>query len=392
MTDTFTTLEQVQQTEGAKATLERLAEVLTEEQNHHRLFDVLLMQKKLELALPLVRPTSFDDVAEEHRSTFEQHYIESARHVGNLLIEHGKLGDAWVYFQTIGEPGPVREALDQVAIGGDFDDRTEELINVALHEGAHPVKGLELMLASHGTCNTITALDQQIMQLPEDDRRRAAALLVRQIYGDLCHTLNHEITQRIPLVTPSENLRELISGDRDWLFAEGNYHIDVSHLNAVVRFARSLQADDPELSSAVELAEYGTRLDSQFQYAAEAPFDDFYPAHGHFFRAVLDDGRDEAIAYFQGKLDAADDQEDKQMIAYVMVDLLGRIDLADQAITLASQHLAHVDESTGFSFAEFCQKADRLDLLRDAARDRGDVVTWTGALLSDAPATTTPND
>ena len=80
------------------------------------------------------------------------------------------------------------------------------------------------------------------------------------------------------------------------------------------------------------------------------------------------------------------------MIAYVMVDLLGRIDLAHQAITLASQHLAHVDESTGFSFAEFCQKADRLDLLRDAARDRGDVVTWTGALLSDAPAATTPND
>lgn len=392
MTDTFTTLEQVQQTEGAKATLERLAEVLTEEQNYHKLFDVLLMQKKFEFGLPLVQPTSFDDVGEEHRIAFEQHYVESARQVGNLLIEQGKLGDAWVYFQTIREPAPVREALEQVAVGADFDDRCEELINVALYEGAHPVKGLELMLASHGTCNTITALDQQIMQLPEDDRRQAAALLVRQIYGDLCHTLNHEIAQRIPMVSPSENLHELISGDRDWLFSEGNYHIDVSHLNAVVRFSRSLNADDPELSSAVELAEYGSRLDAQFQYAAEPPFDDFYPAHAHFFRALLDDERDEAIAYFQGQIETTAEEEDKQMIAYVLVDLLGRIDLQEQAINLASQHLAHVDESSGFSFAEFCHSADRLDLLRNAARDRGDLVTWTAAMLGDATTTAASND
>ena len=381
MSDTFTTLEELQKTDGSQAALQELATVLTNEQNYHRLFDVLLMQKKLELGLPLIRPTSFDDVPDDQRTGFEKHYVDSARQVGGMLLEDGRIGDAWVYFQTIQEPGPVREALDGLSANSEDYERTEELINVALYEGAHPVKGLELMLNSHGTCNTITALDQQIMQLPPDDRLASAQLLVNQLYGDLCHTLNAEITQRLPMIEPSENLRQLISGDRDWLFAEGNYHIDVSHLSAVVRFARSLEPDSPELSRALELAEYGARLDEQFRYPGEAPFGDFYTAHGHFFRALLDDGRDEAVGYFQAQLESEPDEEDKQMIAYVVVDLLRRIGLIDQAVELAVTHLANLDESTGFSFAEFCQVAGRLDLLRDTARNNGDLVTWAGALI-----------
>ena len=69
------------------------------------------------------------------------------------------------------------------------------------------------------------------------------------------------------------------------------------------------------------------------------------------------------------------------MIAYVVVDLLRRIGLIDQAVELAVTHLANLDESTGFSFAEFCQVAGRLDLLRDTARSNGDLVTWAGALI-----------
>ena len=54
MSDTFTTLEELQKTDGSQAALQELATVLTNEQNYHRLFDVLLMQKKLELGLSLI--------------------------------------------------------------------------------------------------------------------------------------------------------------------------------------------------------------------------------------------------------------------------------------------------------------------------------------------------
>ena len=56
----------------------------------------------------------------------------------------------------------------------------------------------------------------------------------------------------------------------------------------------------------------------------------------------------------------------------------------DEAVELAVTHLAHLDESTGFCFAEFCHIAGRLDLLRDTARNRGDLVTWAAALIGNS--------
>ena len=58
-------------------------------------------------------------------------------------------------------------------------ENIDDLISVALYEKAHPVKGLELMLKSRGTCNTISAFDQAIAQLSSDERLRGAELLVK---------------------------------------------------------------------------------------------------------------------------------------------------------------------------------------------------------------------
>ena len=77
---------------------------------------------------------------------------------------------------------------------------------------------------------------------------------------------------------------------REWLLANDSYHIDVSHLNAVVRFARALDRECPELDLALQLAEYGARLAPQYQYAGTPPFEEFYPAHIRFLGALL--GRD----------------------------------------------------------------------------------------------------
>ena len=66
---------------------------------------------------------------------------------------------------------------------------------------------------------------------------------------------------------------EAITG-RDWLFDDGNYHIDVSHLAAVVRFARFLPPESAGLPVVLELCEYGKRLSPQFQFPADPPFDD----------------------------------------------------------------------------------------------------------------------
>jgi hypothetical protein len=366
---------------GPSAVVDRLVTLLRDEKSYHRLFDALLLREKLALGAPLTRPTAFDDVPSERRDDFEKAYVVAAREVADLLLAEGKLSQAWVYFHAIRELTPLREALDKIVPSREADDRSEELIEVALFKGVHPLKGVETMLKTHGTCSTITALDQQFAQLKSEDRSACAAAMVRQLHGDLMHNVSNEVKQRMPFASPATSLRELVAG-RDWLFADSNYHIDVSHLNATVRFARALSADQPELKLARDLAEYGACLASQFQYAGEPPFEEFYPAHQHYFRFLLNEERPLAEAYFRQKLEQEPDAQDQTLIAYVLVDLLVRADRFDEAIPLAEQHLVDADGDFAAAFAELCEKAQRFDALKRSAERRGDLVTFTAALLS----------
>lgn len=376
----FEELESTLESRGADAAIDRLIESIRNGGEYKTLFDALCLKSKHEMGLPLVQPTSFHDVPDDRQEEFEKRYVDAAREVGDLLLAAGDIPNAWVYLRTIREPEKVRAAIDALPIPREPDESTEELINVALYEGANPARGLEIMLHTHGTCNTVTAMDQHAAQLPEEDRRRAAAALVNQLYSEVVQSIQYEVRQRMAGAPPADSLRELFSG-RDWLFGEGNYHVDVSHLNAVVRFARFLEPGHEALPKAVELAEYGSQLDKQFQYPGDPPFDDFYPAHVQFLKALAGDNADDAVAYFREKLDAEPDAEDKPYLAYVLMDLLIRLDRRDEALAVASEYLRDVEDPDGFSFSRLCQETGRMDKLQEAARARGDMVRFTAALV-----------
>ncbi len=380
MTDTFTQLTEAK-TAGSKAVFDKLLDALRSQKDYHHLFDATLMRKKQELGLPLLKPTSLDDVPSDKRTDFEKIYVESAREVGQLFLTEGQIANAWLYFRTIRESQPVAKALDAMSNHRDPGQDTEELIQVALFEGANPAKGVQWMLRTHGTCSTITSLEQQMVRIPPADRKQCAAILVRHLYNDITESVRADVQRRMAMAPPCDSLREWIAG-RDWLFQEGNYHIDVSHLNAVVRFARFLDKSCPELKLAVELADYGGHLDKQFQYPSDPPFDEFYPAHRQFFFALSGEKVDEAFAYFRDRLNAEPDEQNKQLIAYVLVDLASRIDRWDVAIELAEQHLTNLDDGGGFSFSELCRDAKRMDVLQRVAQTKNDLVTFTAALLS----------
>ncbi len=373
-------LKRLRESEGPVAALDRLIAHHQDRGEHLLWFQAMLLKRRHEMDLPLARPMALDDLPEEKRPAFEEAYVEAARAVGQWLLDNDRLPEAWMYFRQIRETETVRKAFDAISANREMDDLTEQLIHVAIYEGAHPVKGLEIMLHTHGTCNTITAYDQQAQQLPGADQRQAAALLVDHLYGELLGVVQQEVQSRMAMTPPSASLRELIAG-RDWLFADGNYHVDVSHLHSVVRFARTLEAEDPQLPKAVELAEYGAELDDQFRYPGDAPFDDYYPAHVAFFKAVLDQDRDASVGYFRDKLAAEPDEEDKALIAFVLVDLLTRCGRMDEAVDVAAAHLAGVEEATGFSLAQLCQDAGRMDKLKEVAEERGDLLGLTAAIL-----------
>ena len=69
------------------------------------------------------------------------------------------------------------------------------------------------------------------------------------------------------------------------------------------------------------------------------------------------------------------------MLAYVLVDLLMRVDRPGDAVEVAAQYLKDVEDPNGFSFAELCREAGRLDLLQNVAKEKGDLVAYTAALV-----------
>lgn len=372
---------------GAPSLFSGLIAALRERKDYHKLFDALCLQQKQRMGLPLGKPTSLEDVPPDRRDEFEQAYVAAAREVGQLLLADKKLGQAWVYFHAIRETQPIRDALDAFPVPRDASEESEEIIDLGLYKGVHPVKGVEVMLRTHGTCSTITSLDQSFSRLPTEDRSQCAALLVRTLHADLVQSVQREVAQRLPFAPPAKTLRELTAG-RDWLFADNNYHIDVSHLHAVVRFARSLAQGAPELALARDLAEYGAQLSPQFQYAGEPPFQDFYRAHIEFFKFLLNEEREAARAYFQRLLDGEPDASDQALIAYVLVDLLVRIDQFAEALPLAERHLLQADADFSAAFAELCEQAGRFDVLERVAEERGDLVTFAAALAHPPTAAT----
>ncbi|QDT39453.1 hypothetical protein [Stratiformator vulcanicus] len=363
---------------GPEEAVARLVSHLRQSGEYDRLFDALLLRKRFELGLPTARPTALDDVEGGPRDEFEKAYVEAAREVGQLHLDAGAIKSAWPYFKTIREFDPVHDALERLDPAKVDYEEVEELVGIALYEAVHPAKGVELMLATHGTCNAVTASDQAFGQLNDEDRAGVAKLLVRQLHGEVSTAVRAEIESKEG--RPPEGRLSDWFAERGWLFENANYHTDVSHLNASVRFAQVLEPDVEEFAMVRELVEYGRHLAPQLQYAGEPPFQDFYNAYAAYYGAIADEDRASGVQYFRDRLDEEPDEPDKPGLAFVLVDLLMRCGEYDQALAAARPWLEGIEQPSGFSFAEVCRKAGRFDVLREVAEKNGDAIRYVAAI------------
>ncbi|MBL8814604.1 MAG: hypothetical protein JNL58_01145 [Planctomyces sp.] len=366
---------------SASDVLDALESTLLIQKDYHRLFDALLIRVRVGLHLPVTKPTSLADVPADAEQAFRSAYMAAARKVGQHFLDDGRLADAWAYFRTIGEPEPVRRAIEAVQIPAEPDTAFDEILNLALYEGAHVVRGLEFLLKTHGTCNTITAMSQLMPQMTQDERRRAAAIMVKHLYTDLQYSLARDVTARGGSVPDGTSIAAMLLGGVS-VFEGGNYHIDVSHLHATVGFARHLRHGDSELELARELAVYGGNLSSQLRYPADVPFDDYYTASLHFLNALAGHDTDQAFAYFVDRLRNEPDAPDQRLIAFVLIDLGQRIGRLEQALEIGGEHLSRLEDPSGFSFSTCCVEAGRTDLLEQNARRNDDVLGLVTSLLS----------
>ncbi|HWE36493.1 MAG TPA: hypothetical protein VG406_08005 [Isosphaeraceae bacterium] len=387
-------LDEILEQFGPSAVLDRLIADLTERGEYRALLDAMLLKARHELGLPLVQDGSLMDLPEPKRSEYEDQYIAAIRKVGGMLLETGEIAAAWPYFRAIGEKEAVVEAIEAFR-PQQGDEAVGKVVEVAFNQGAHPRRGWELILDHFGACSAITAFEH----LPPDDAVRipCADRLTRHLHEQLVASLRYDITRRgEPGPPEGATIPSLLEG-RPWLFEDDNYHIDVSHLASTVRLA-PLLTDPATIALAVELTDYGRNLSERHRYEGEPPFDRPYEDHAVYLRALLGQDVDAAVAHFRAKLDAPAQglpggfEIDPEFLpagpsdtvpAQTLVVLLTRLGRLEEAIDVASTHLAGVPESALFcpSVARLCQRAGRLERLAAIARDGNDPVHYAAAIL-----------
>jgi hypothetical protein len=381
----FDSLDQALRSEGPAAAIDELLRRLDERGEHRALLDALLLKARHELGLPLIADGDASNLPEPVRTQFEDRYVEAIRTVGGKILALGDVPGAWPYFRTIGETGPIVQAIEAYVPVED-DPRLASIIDVAFNQGAHPRKGFGMILDHYGTCSAITAFEH----LPRDEATRAACAdrLVRQLHQQLTTNLRADIAQRgQPLPPEGTSIPGLLKG-REWLLADDAYHTDISHLSSIVRMS-PLLTDTEAIRLAIELTEYGRKLSSRHSYEGEPPFERIHDDHNIFLRALVGTpaDADAAVAHFRSKITTEDpDERSDSTPAQVLVSLLVRLGRNDEAIEVASEHLAGIPESSLFcpGVAQLCQRTGQPGKLARVARDRGDLVYYTAAILQGA--------
>ena len=235
----FAAIDEALGADGPAAALGRLVAWQDDHNDARGLLDALLLKARHELGLPLVQVGPLAEIPEPKRSEYEDRYVEAIRRVGRKLLDAGDLVAAWPYYRVLGEREEVAKAIESYTPSGDPGDETlGQVVDVAFNQGVHPRRGFELILDHYGACSAITAFEH----LPPDETVRTASAdrLVRQLHDHVVANLRADIARRgQPLPAEGTSIAGLIAG-REWLFADEGYHIDLSHLSAVVRIGAAV--------------------------------------------------------------------------------------------------------------------------------------------------------
>ncbi len=384
----FDELERTLAAEGAEPAIDRLCSRLREDKDYTSLFYALLLKERHALGVSPVPTGPSTELPEAVHGRYEEAIRQAARLVGGLHLEAGEIPQAWAYFRMIGEPDKVRAALDGYAPGEDED--LQPLVHIAFYEGVHPTKGFDWVLNRYGLCNAITTLSTQELPQTPEERRECVRMLVRALYAELRERLAAEIARHdgrppaeatLPADQPGA-VRRLLEG-RDWLFADECYHVDTSHLSAVVQMAEQLPPG-PELALARELCDYGSRLSGPFVHRGDPPFENLYEGYGNYLAALAGDDLENSLDYFRAQADAADPETVGTFPAEVLVNLLVRLGRPTEALAAARKHLAKAEgrRLTCPGIPELCQRVKDYRTLAEVAREQGDAVHFMAGLLA----------
>ncbi|MFO0914331.1 MAG: hypothetical protein U0795_15330 [Pirellulales bacterium] len=364
-------------TRPADELFQAVVDRLTAAGRYAELFEALKLQLRHRLGLPLLA-SGTEQLDEPVQAEYEAALIDACRRVGLLLLDDGRIRDAWTYLRPVGNQGEVIGRLRRVEVSS---ENVDQLVEVLLYEGLDPPRGYQLLLEHFGTCNAITAYQSAFYGRPRPQRAAAAGLLVGHLYRELCQNIVSHAERNGIAAPPSASLSDLIR-DCPQLFAEGGYHIDTTHLSSVINIAREV-TDATHLRQALELADYGGGLDPSLQYPSEPPFEETYRTHRLWFAAQLGQEVEPALEYFRERAEQTDARHQGTQVIEYYVDLLDRLGRSQPALEESLRLIPAGVHTVGWapSLLELAHHAGSYGQLIESARQRGELFGFLLGLL-----------
>jgi hypothetical protein len=370
--EVFTGVDALLKSGGDAGALEYLADEFARTGEYHLLFEARLMKKRMELGLPLIQTQDANLLPAETRSVYEQGMVEAAREAGSGYLKDGKIARAWPYFRAIGDNAPVATAMD----GAINPDDVDGVIAIAMQEGVHPLRGLELIVEHQGMCRAITTFGMFGIQ---KDREKCIELLTKKLHGEIVERMTRAIEGQEGVAPTATNLCELMKG-REWLFGEYDYYVDTSHLISLLPYC--LEVSDAEtLGLFHELCEYGKKLGSNFQAKGQPPFENLYVDYGHYVQAARGLDIEAGIAHFRRIADECDPEYVGNGPIQFLIKLLVRFDRLDEALEVSLSKLGGEGADDCPSAMQICRLAENFTRLQELAKTRGDVLSYAGAAI-----------
>ena len=200
--DRFADLARTCESSGSDAMLDALAASLAVRRRWHALFDARIIQARVAIGLsPVGTP---GDIPPHLRDAFDVRSLAACREAGWPLLEEGQIAAGGMYLRAAAEPADVaarlailaRPRLATAHTNEEADRVLQETLGVVLWDAADPALGIEIMLATQGTCNAITTYEQAVSRLPAARQQPAAAVLVAHLHNDVVMNLLRDLEAR----------------------------------------------------------------------------------------------------------------------------------------------------------------------------------------------------
>ncbi len=364
--------------QGIDGSLEFLKKHFHESGEYHRLFDVLKMEVRKSLGIPLLHGDDNPPLDSETQLKLEDGLLIACREVAELHFANGNLNDGWVYLQPIVDEELAKRLIKSVEVS---EDNFGSVIEIAFNNGVAPLYGYRVMLEQAGTCNGITAFDVHAMQFDRETVSGLASVLLNHFYDELLANVIDHVRKVKSTTVESATLGELLQ-QHDWLVREGGHHIDATHLASVIRIARqTVTAADHE--KALSLANYGCRLGEDFHFASDPPFEKLYEDHRIWFLALTGFEVDVATEHFAEKADASKGQYHETAAAEALIDLQIQTGNRDAAVETAVERLWGLIEPDSLppSAFEIAKTSAQFQKIASAFRDGGNFAGYAFAMI-----------